>query len=73
MNENKLITMANQIGAFFESMPDRAEAINGIVTHIRATWDPRMRHGLKHHIETCGDAELLPLVREALPRIFNDD
>ena len=51
-------------------MPDRNEAITGIVNHIRATWDPRMRQGLKHHIETCGDSELLPIVKEALPRIL---
>ena len=70
MNENKLITMVNQIGSFFESMPDRNEAITGIVNHNRATWDPRMRQGLKHHIETCGDSELLPIVKEALPRIL---
>lgn len=72
MNENKLITMVNQIGSFFESMPDRPEAINGISSHIRATWDPRMRQGLKHHIETCGDSELLPIIKEALPRILAD-
>ena len=72
MNENKLITMANQIGSFFDSMPDRAEAITGVVNHIRASWDPRMRQGLKHHIETCGDNELLPIVKEALPRILAD-
>lgn len=72
MNENKLITMANQIGAFFESMPDHVEAINGIVNHICATWDPRMRQGLKHHIDTCGDSELLPIVKEALPKILPD-
>lgn len=72
MNENKLITMANQIGEFFESMPDRAEAITGIVNHIRTTWDPRMRQGLKHHIETCGDGELHRIVKEALPRILAD-
>lgn len=70
MNENKLVTMANQIGSFFDSMPDRDEAITGIVNHIRASWDPRMREGLKHHIETCGDSELLPIVKEALPRIL---
>lgn len=70
MNENKLITMANQIGAFFESMPDHVEAINGIVNHIRATWDPRMRQGLKHHIDTYGDSELSPILKEALPKIL---
>mgnify|MGYP000107706656 CR=1 FL=1 len=72
MNENKLINMANQIGSFFDSMPDRGEAITGIVNHIRASWEPRMREGLKHQIETCGDSELLPIVKEALPRILAD-
>lgn len=72
MNENKLITMANQIGEFFQSMPDRAEAITGMVNHIRASWDPRMRQGLKHHIDTCGDGELLLIVKEALPKILAD-
>ena len=72
MNENKLITMANQIGSFFDSMPDREEAITGVVKHIRTSWDPRMRQGLKHHIETCGDSELLSIVKEALPRILEE-
>lgn len=70
MNENKLVTMANQIGAFFDSMPDRAEAIDGIVNHIVRSWEPRMRQGLKHHIETCGDGEFMSIVKEALPRIL---
>jgi formate dehydrogenase subunit delta len=72
MNEQKLVTMANQISTFFESMPDHAEAIAGITNHIRATWDPRMRQGLKHHIETCGDRQLSPLIKEALPKILAD-
>lgn len=72
MNENKLIQMANQIGDFFKSMPDREEAITGIANHIRATWDPRMRQGLKHHIDTCGDGELSSIVRAALPKILAD-
>ena len=72
MDENKLIIMANQIGSFFESMPDRDEAITGIANHIRASWPPRMRQELKHHIATCGDNELLLIVREALPKILAD-
>lgn len=70
MNEEKLIRMANQISTFFEAMPDRTEAINGIVNHIRSTWEPRMRQGLKHQIEASGDTQLSPLLKEALPKIF---
>lgn len=43
MNSEHLIRMANQIGIFFESMPDRAEAMEGFATHLKKFWDPRMR------------------------------
>lgn len=43
MNGDQLIRMANQIGVFFESMPDRAEALEGLANHLKKFWDPRMR------------------------------
>ena len=43
MNSEHLIRMANQIGVFFESMPDRTEAMEGFATHLKKFWDPRMR------------------------------
>lgn len=43
MHDDHLIRMANQIGDFFESMPDQAEARKGIATHLKKYWDPRMR------------------------------
>lgn len=43
-NDDTLIRMANQIGTFFESMPDRKEALQGLATHLEKFWDPRMRH-----------------------------
>ena len=43
MNGDQLIRMANQIGVFFESMPDRAEAHEGLANHLKKFWDPRMR------------------------------
>ncbi|PRH49987.1 formate dehydrogenase subunit delta [Burkholderia multivorans] len=46
MDSTHLIDMANQIGAFFESMPDREEALTGIADHIRRFWEPRMRRAL---------------------------
>jgi formate dehydrogenase subunit delta len=70
MNNNKLIRMANQIGGFFQSMPNHDEALAGVVNHIRNTWEPRMRQNLREHIQTHGDSELSPLLKEALPRIL---
>ncbi len=66
MNPAKLIKMANQIGAFFEAMPDREQAMQGIAAHIERNWEPRMRTALIQHISENGNSELSPLVRDAL-------
>lgn len=66
MDVHNLIHMANRIGEFFDAMPDRAEALDGVATHLRKFWDPRMRRELIEAID-AGQAEtLLPLVREAV-------
>ncbi len=66
MNIDNLVTMANQIGTFFEAVPDRAEALDGISQHIRRFWAPRMRRQLDDHVTRDGGADLLPIVREAM-------
>ena len=43
MDVDNLIHMANRIGEFFQAMPDRAEAVEGVATHIHKFWEPRMR------------------------------
>ena len=43
MNSSNLIRMANQIGTFFESQPDRNEALEGLAQHLQRFWEPRMR------------------------------
>ncbi|HEX8602425.1 MAG TPA: formate dehydrogenase subunit delta [Pseudoduganella sp.] len=56
MNIDNLVTMANQIGTFYTSFPDRAEALTGIALHIERYWAPRMRHSLARHVaETRGE------------------
>lgn len=45
-NLDKLIRMANQIGSFFESMPDRDEGLAGIANHLQKFWTPSMRQTL---------------------------
>ena len=43
MEIGNLIRMANRIGQFFEAMPDRQEAGEGVANHIHKFWEPRMR------------------------------
>jgi formate dehydrogenase subunit delta len=52
MNINQLIKMANQIGSFFEAMPDHQEALAGIAKHLKDFWDPRMRKELLAYFDS---------------------
>ena len=65
MNIDNLVTMANQIGTFFDAMPDRDEALDGIAGHIRKFWALRMREQLTAHWMRGGGG-LVPIVRDAL-------
>jgi formate dehydrogenase subunit delta len=71
MNPANLIKMANQIGAFFEAMPDHEQAVQDTAAHIQNTWEPRMRAALLQHVCQFGDAELKTVVRDALPLVKN--
>ena len=61
-----LITMVNQIGEFFETMPDRQQALADLAQHLKRFWAPRMRRALLEHIEKHGDAELKEIVQTAV-------
>ncbi len=66
MDIHNLVKMANQIGAFFESMPDREQAKADIATHLKKFWEPRMRRTILQKMDG-GEAEgLSPMVREAI-------
>ena len=67
MNPAQLTKMANQIGAFFEAMPDREQATRDVAHHIMRSWEPRMRRALIEHVSVAGDGELREIVRDALP------
>jgi formate dehydrogenase subunit delta len=66
MDVNNLIMMANQIGTFFESMPDRQQAVEDIASHIRRFWDPRMRRAILESLDQQNDQGMSDIVREAL-------
>jgi formate dehydrogenase subunit delta len=67
MDVGNLIEMANRIGEFFDSMPDREEAVDSVADHIRRFWEPRMRSALLAALDdrqACDSME--PILREAL-------
>jgi formate dehydrogenase subunit delta len=69
MSPDRLIYMANQIGAFFRSQ-GHDRAVPGIANHIHKFWDPRMRSAIFAHLD-AGGAGLDPNVLEALETLKN--
>ena len=66
MSPEKLIRMANQIAAFFETQPDGGP--DAIAAHMNDFWEPRMRARLL----ALSDQEamaLRPGVLAALPKL----
>jgi formate dehydrogenase subunit delta len=68
MDNHNLIKMANNIGAFFKSEPDRELAIKGVEQHIRNFWEPRMRKAIVEYVQQ-GGKDLMEIVSEAVLRI----
>jgi formate dehydrogenase subunit delta len=67
MHVDALVRMANQIGQFFEAMPDRPEALEGVAVHLKKFWEPRMRRALLAHVDaTAQDSGLNGMVCEAI-------
>ncbi len=68
MNIDRLVRMANDIGNFFKSEPDHAVAVDGIASHIKRFWDPRMRKEIIAHVDGGGDG-LSDLAKEAVGKL----
>lgn len=69
MNSASLVRMANQIGTFFDAMPNRTQARQDVASHIERNWDPRMICALIEHCSSTGGSDLLQIVREALTHL----
>ncbi len=54
MNVERLVAMANDIGAFFASEPDSAAAAAGVAHHLTRFWDPRMKKQIIAHYRAGG-------------------
>jgi formate dehydrogenase subunit delta len=63
---DRLVTMANQIGAFFNAEPDKSEAAKSVANHLKRYWDPRMRREIVAHYREAGGAGLDPVPRSAI-------
>ncbi len=71
MAADRLVTMANQIGAFFTSQgPDQAVA--GTASHLKKYWEPRMRAAIVAHLRAGGE-DLRPEVRLAVEELARDE
>lgn len=66
MSPEKMVMMANQIAAFFDTQP--GDAADKIADHLRDFWEPRMRAQLLTYLETGGGG-LKPSVLAAAGRL----
>ncbi len=66
MDIQNLVKMANQIGTFFESMPDREQAKADIASHLQKFWEPRMRKAIVEGLSGDDTRDLQAIVREAI-------
>jgi formate dehydrogenase subunit delta len=72
MSVEHLVQMANDIADFFASEPDRASAIDGIATHIRRYWEPRMRRQIFAYA-AAGGADLGDLALAAIRQLADKE
>ena len=71
MRVERLVSMANDIGAFFNAEPDKAEAAKAVANHLKRFWDPRMRREIIAHYREGGRG-LDDVVRTAVGLLANN-
>lgn len=62
MSPDKMVHMANQIAAFFESQP--GDAAQGVAAHLSDFWEPRMRAQFLDYVAGGGQG-LSPIAQDA--------
>jgi formate dehydrogenase subunit delta len=65
MNIEHLVSMANDIGKFFDGEVGPKDAPASIASHLQRYWDPRMRAAIIAHVAQ-GGAHLQPTVLAAV-------
>ena len=69
---NNLISMANQIGAFFKSYPDKEQATKDIAAHLKKFWPPIMRNEIIEYVDSSKENLLDDMVNDAIKRYLKD-
>ena len=74
MEKNHLITMANQIGGFFKSYPDKEQATKDIATHLKKFWPPVMRKEIVEYVSPSNpeDNHLDDMVNDAVKKYLQE-
>ena len=54
MDVEHLVSMANDIAAFFDADPDKAVAAEAVRFHISRFWEQRMRREIIAHVQNGG-------------------
>ena len=67
MSPDKMIHMANQIAAFFNTQPG-GDGADKVAAHLADFWEARMRRQLVAHVEAGGEG-LDPMVIAAVARL----
>jgi formate dehydrogenase subunit delta len=71
MRIERLVAMANDIGAFFAADADRSGAASNVASHLKRFWDPRMRRQIVAHY-LAGGAGLDEVPRAAVALLANE-
>jgi formate dehydrogenase subunit delta len=66
MDIQRLISMANQIGDFYESYPNQSHAQKDIAEHINKFWALSMRTQIAHYVTAEGGAGIHTQVQSAI-------
>ena len=68
MDIARLVAMANDIAAFFDSESDKNVAAEGVRQHLQKFWEPRMRREIIAHLQG-GGAGLSPTACSAIQKL----
>jgi len=66
MKADRLVTMANQIGDFYQAFPDQEQAQKDIVQHLNKFWAQSMRDEMRAYVQNNDGEGLSPLVLNAM-------
>jgi formate dehydrogenase subunit delta len=73
MNPERLAEMANDIANFFAAEPEREIAVDGVCTHIRRFWEPRMRKQIIAYVRDHGGAGMSDLAKAGVNKLATID